>query len=69
MKKFYVKYGYKFTYEVAKSFTGSLSSINSLHDFEITIDEICGRYYCQCYISGIFVQIWCDDYKIEKIGG
>ena len=68
MKKIYVKCGYCFKYETESSIGSIANVIPNNDDFEIKIDNICDRYYCQCCINGIFVQIWCDDYKIEKIG-
>ena len=68
MKKIHVKYGYCFKYETESSIVSIANVIPNNDDLEINIDDICDRYYCQCYINGIFVQIWCDDYKIEKIG-
>lgn len=68
MKKIYVKCGYCFKYETASSIGSIANIIPNNDDLEINIDDICDRYYCQCCINGIFFQIWCDDYKIEKIG-
>ena len=68
MKKIYVKYGYCFKYETASS-VGSIANLNPKNDdLEINVDEIFGRYYCQYSVNGVYIQIWCDDYKIEKIG-
>lgn len=65
-KKIVVKDGYTFKYSDETN-TGSISNISLTDSLEITIQKIGFRYHCSCMISGIYIQVWCTEYRIEKI--
>ena len=61
-----VKDGYTFNYSDGRC-TGSIGNIALGESFEITIRKIGSQYHCSCMISGVYIQIWCTEYRIEKI--
>lgn len=68
MEKIYIKNGFSFNYETSSN-TGSIANIYPRNDdLEIQIDQIGSKYHCQCFINGIYIQIWCTKYSIRKIG-
>ena len=68
MEKIYIKNGFSFNYETSSN-TGSIGNIDPRNDdLEIEVTKISGKYHCQCHISGIYIQIWCIKYTINKIG-
>lgn len=68
MEKIYIKNGFSFDYETSSN-TGSIANIDSNNDdLIIEVDKIGSAYHCNCFINGIYIQIWCIKYTIRKIG-
>ena len=66
MEKICIKYGYCFIYELYS--VGSIANFDPSNDLAIYINKIGDKYHCHCYINGVFIQIWCTNYSIRKIG-
>lgn len=62
-----IKEGYSFNYHTSGG-VGSVANIDKPEGLKINVDQIKDQYYASFKLNGIFIQIWCVQYKIKKIG-
>lgn len=62
-----VKQGYTFDYITLGGNVGGFANINKPDGLIINIEEIGNAYYCSFELDGIYIQIWCKEYKIRRI--
>lgn len=66
--KVVVKQGYTFNYHTSGVDVGGITNVSNPEGLIIDVDKVGEKYYVSIMINGIFIQIWCKSYGVERIG-
>lgn len=65
--KVVVKQGYAFNYHTGGCDVGSIANISKPDGLVLDVEKISDRYHVCVDNDGVFIQIWCVSYNIERI--
>ena len=65
--KVIVKQGYTFNYRTSGIESGAIANISNPMDLVLDVKKINDYYHVDYTICGVYTQIWCKSYNIERI--